>query len=61
MPLVIVDVANHGQQRRHKGVQGVDVGVVEEEEFGAVVLVRQVPIHPEVDDGGKRSGVTLLE
>jgi hypothetical protein len=30
------------------------------EEVGAVVLVRQVPNHPGVDDGGKRSGVTLV-
>ncbi len=35
------------------------IGVVEEEEVSAVVLVCQVPIHPEVEDGGKRSGVTL--
>ncbi len=39
---------------------GVVVRVVDEEEFGAVVLIRQVPIHPRVDDGGKRSGVMLV-
>jgi hypothetical protein len=33
---------------------------VEEEEFGAVVLVGQVLSHPGVDDGGKRSGVTSV-
>jgi hypothetical protein len=60
MPLVVVDVADHGQRRRHEGVWGVVVRVVEEEEVGAIVLVRQVPIHPGVDDGGKRRGVTLV-
>ncbi len=34
---------------------------VEEEEDGAAVIVRQVLIQPRVDDGGKRSGVTLVE
>ena len=33
------------------------VRVVEEDEVGAVALVRQVLILPGVDDGGKRSGV----
>ncbi len=31
-----------------------------EEEDGTIALVHQVPIHPGVDDGGKRSGVTLV-
>ncbi len=59
-PLVVVDVTDRGQQRRHEGVWGVVVHVVVEEEVGAVVLVRQVPIHPRVDDRGKRSGVALV-
>ncbi len=36
------------------------VRVVEEDEVGAVALVRQVPILPGVDDEGKRSGVTSV-
>jgi hypothetical protein len=38
----------------------VVVHVVEEKEVRAIVLFRQVPIHPGVEDGGKRSGVTLV-
>ncbi len=59
-PLIIVDVADRGQWRRHEGVRGVVICMVEKEEVGAVVLVHQVPIHPGVDDGGKRSGVALV-
>jgi hypothetical protein len=59
-PLVVVDVADRGRRRRHEVVRGVVVRVVEEEEDCAVVLVRQVPIHPGVDDGGKRSGVASV-
>jgi hypothetical protein len=36
------------------------VRVVEEDEVGAVALVRQVLILPGVDDGGKRSSLTLV-
>ncbi len=36
------------------------VRVVEEDEVGAVALVRQVLILPGVDDGGKRSGMTSV-
>ncbi len=43
-----------------QGRSGVFIRMVEEEEVSAVVLVRQVPIHPQVDDGGKRSGVTSV-
>ncbi len=32
-PLVIVDVADRGQRRRHEGVRGVVIHVVEEEEW----------------------------
>ncbi len=60
-PLIVVNVANRGRRRRHEGIGGVVVRVVEEEEVGAVVLVGQVPIHPGVDDGGKRSSMTLVE
>jgi hypothetical protein len=38
----------------------VGVRVVEEDEVGAVALVHQVPILLGVDNGGKRSGVTLV-
>ncbi len=55
-PLVIVDVTDRGQPRRHEGVWSVVVRVVEEEEVGTVVHVHQVSIHPRVDGGGKRSG-----
>ncbi len=34
--------------------------MVEEDEVGAIALVRQVPILPGVDDERKRSGVTLV-
>ncbi len=60
MPLVIVDVADRGWRRRHEGVRGVVVHVVEEEEVRAVVLICQVRIQPGVDNGGKRSGVTSV-
>ncbi len=59
-PLVVVDDADRGRRRWHEGVWGVVIRVVEEEEIGAVVLVRQVPIHPGVDDGGTSSGVVLV-
>ena len=36
------------------------IHVAEEEEVSTVILVCQVPIHPGVDDGGKRSGVALV-
>ncbi len=36
------------------------IRMVEEEEVSAIVPVCQVPIHPGVDDRGKRSGVTLV-
>ncbi len=36
------------------------IRMVEEEEVSAIVLVCQVPIHPGLDDGGKRSGVILV-
>jgi hypothetical protein len=58
MPLVVKDVANHGQWWQHKGIWGVVISMVEEEEVGAIILVCQVPIHPGVDDGGKRSSMT---
>jgi hypothetical protein len=35
-------------------IKGISTGTT------AVVLVCQVPIHPGVDDGGKRRGVTLV-
>jgi hypothetical protein len=38
----------------------VVIRVVEDEEVSAVVLVHQVPIHPGVDDGGKRRGLRLV-
>ncbi len=59
-PLVVVDVADRGQWWQHKGVRGVVIRMVEEEEVGAVVLVCKVPIHPGADDGGKRSGVASV-
>ncbi len=59
-PLVVVNVSDRGRRRWHKGVRGVGVRVVEEDEVGAVALVRQVPIHPGVGDGGKMSGVTSV-
>jgi hypothetical protein len=59
-PLVIVDVTNHGQRRRHQGIQGIVICMVEEEEVCAIVLICQVLIQPGVDDGGKRSGVMLV-
>jgi hypothetical protein len=59
-PLVVVDVSDHSRWWQHKGFWGVGVRVVEEDEVGAIALVCQVPILPEVDDGGKRSGVTLV-
>ena len=34
--------------------------VVEEDEVSAVVLVCQVPIHPKVDNRGKRNGMMLV-
>jgi hypothetical protein len=34
--------------------------MVEEEEISTIVLICQVLIHPRVDDGGKRSGMTLV-
>jgi hypothetical protein len=60
MLLVIVNVPNRGQRRRHRGVWGVVILVVEEEEVSAVVLVCQVLIQLGVDDGGKRSSVRLV-
>ncbi len=36
------------------------VCLVEEEEVRGVVLLYRVQIQPGVDDGGKRSGVTLV-
>jgi hypothetical protein len=60
MPLVVVNVADRGQWRRHKGIWGVVVCGVEEEEDGAVVLVCQVLTQHGVDDGEKRSGVTSV-
>ncbi len=36
------------------------IRLVEEEEVRAVVLVRQVPIHPGVDEGRKRVSLTLV-
>ncbi len=36
------------------------IRMVEEEEVSAVVLVCQVPIHPGIDNGGKRSSVMLV-
>jgi hypothetical protein len=59
-PLVIANVTNHGRRRRHEGIQGVVKRVVEEEEVHTVVLICQVLTQPGVDDGGKRSGVTLV-
>ncbi len=34
--------------------------MMEEEDVRAIVLTHQVLIQPGVDDGGKRSGVTLV-
>ncbi len=60
MLLLIVNVADRGRRQLHKGIWDVVVHMVEEEEVGAVVLVCQIPIHPRVDDWGKRSGVMLV-
>jgi hypothetical protein len=60
MPLIVVNVSERGQRQWHEGIRSVGVRVVEEDEVGAVALVCQVPIHPGVDNGGKRSGVTLV-
>ncbi len=54
MPLVIGDVANHGQRQQHEGIWGIVVRMVEDEEVRAIVLIRQVLIQPGMDDGGKR-------
>ncbi len=54
------NVTNHGQWQRHKGVWGVVKHVVEEEEGCTVVLICQVLTRPGVDNGGKRSSVTLV-
>jgi hypothetical protein len=61
MPLVdIVDVTNHGRRRWHEGIWGMVVRTVEEEQVRTVVFDHQVTIRPGLDDGGKRSGVTLV-
>ncbi len=36
------------------------IHMVENEEVSAVALVRQIPVQPGVDDGGKRNGMTLV-
>ncbi len=61
MPLVdVVNVINRSHQQRHKGVWGVVVHAMEEEEVHGVVLRGQVPIQPGLDDGRMSSGVTLV-
>ncbi len=60
MPLVVVNVAIRGKQRRHKDLRGMVVCLVKEEEVCAVVLICQVLIQPGVDNGGKRSSVMLM-
>ncbi len=44
----------------YKGVRGVVICVVEEEEVRTVLLICQVLIQLGVGDGGKRSSVTLV-
>ncbi len=61
MPLVVGDVSDRGRRQRHKGIWGVGILVVEEDKVGAIALICQVPIHPGVNDGGKRSGLTLVK
>jgi hypothetical protein len=39
---------------------GVIVCTVDEEEIHAIVISRQVPIQPRVDDGGRRSNKNLV-
>ncbi len=58
--LAVVDVAYHGRRRRHEGIRGVVVRMVVEEEVRAIVLICHFLIQPGVDDGGKRSGMTLV-
>ncbi len=61
MPLVdVVDVAGRGRQRRHEGIWGLVICMVEEEEIHTVVFDCHVTIQPGVDNGGKRSGATLV-
>ncbi len=60
MSLVVIDVSDRGRQRRHGGIRGVGVRVVEEDEVGTIAIVHQVPIHPGVDNGGKRSSMMLV-
>ncbi len=45
---------------RHRGIRGVVICVVEEEEICTVALICQILIQLGVDDGGKRSSVTLV-
>ncbi len=59
-PLVVINVANHGRRQRLESVWGMVVHVGEEEEVHAPVLIHQVLIQLGVDEGGKRSSVTLV-
>ncbi len=59
-PLVIDNVVDHCQWCQHEGVRGIVVRAVKEEEVRAIVLHHQVLIQPRVDDGGRRSGTTLV-
>ncbi len=59
-PLIVNDVVDRGQRQRHKGVRGVVVRAVKEEEVRAVVLGRQVSNQPGVDNRGKRSNAMLV-
>ncbi len=56
----VVNIVDRGQWRWHEGTRGVVVRAMEEEEVCTVVLSHQVPIQPGVDDGGRRSGATLV-
>jgi hypothetical protein len=61
MPLInINNVVDRGGWRRHKGIWGMVVRVMEEEEVLTVVFNHQVTIQPRVDDRGRRSGATLV-
>jgi hypothetical protein len=60
MPLVVVYVANRLQRRQPKDFWDVVVRAMEEEEVRTVVLGHQVPIQPAVDNGGRKSGATLV-
>ncbi len=58
--LVFLRMLSRLQSARHEGVWGMVVCMVEEEKVRAVVLIRQVLIQLGVDNGGKRSSMTLV-